>query len=128
MFSFFVLILKSIFIYIKNILTSLYIAIEKICIFLYNFLSPCVDSIKGELNEQEIYRIVSLTLSSGGGLYAVTKTLYINIDILVTNPVLAYQIKTFVEMLQHNNILIAILFVIFIGESIRRKYLHGQTQ
>lgn len=115
-------------IYIKNVFLTIFHAINKLVIFLINYLSPCAESIRGELNEQEVYRVVSVTLSSGGSIYAILKGLYGNVDTLVTNPVLANQIKIVVESLKNENFPLVIMIVIFILDSLRRKYAHGESQ
>lgn len=92
---------------------------------LIKFLGPVYNSVRGSINEKELYRVIALAMSVGTGFWGSVEYVYTHVHEFVTDPVTVAQINTFVTIAQKNWLFVTVPAVVFVGDLIRRKFLHG---
>ncbi len=101
---------------------------ETICWLIEEFLKfigPVYNSVRGSVNKAELYRVVTLAMSVGGGFWAAVEYVYTHLGEFVTDPTLVLGFNTFVSVVKTNWLFVVIPVVIFFGDFLRRKFTHG---
>jgi len=89
------------------------------------FLGPVYNSIRGKINEKELYRVITLAASVGTTFWGAVEYVYNHVHEFVNDPITVAQINTFVAVAQKNWLFVTVPLVVFIGDLLRRKFLHG---
>lgn len=121
-------VIKVTFQCVVDFLSWLFWTIVELVENLIRFIGPAANSVKGKLNEQELYRVIASAASVGGGFAGFVKYILTNVDKFVNDPVTASAIQAFITLVQNNWLLLTVPLVIFVGDALRRKYLHGETK
>lgn len=91
------------------------------------FLGPAENSIKNEIDKNEVVRASVLSVVSGGTIWVILSIIWTFIQSVVTDPNFIVNFKSFVDLLNEKNYLALFVAVsTFILDFIRRKYIHGQ--
>lgn len=102
---------------------------ESLCIILkkvYTFLRPVENSIKGQINAEEFFRVIMVALSSSGGFAGFVEYLQSHYNDFIVDPNIANGLHAFISHVQNHNLTWALFTTLFILEYLRRKYSHGQ--
>ncbi len=89
------------------------------------FLGPVYNSVRGSINEKELYRVITLAMSVGTTFWGGVEYVYTHMHEFVTNPVTIVQVNAFVAVVQKNWLFAVVPLVVFVGDLVRRKYFHG---
>lgn len=117
---------------IKNLCKAFLIVVQRLFELLGDFLvkiiiflGPVANSVKGVINPEEFYRVITLALSVGGSFYGFITYISNHANDFVTDPNVVISINTFAQHCKDKQIPLAIFTAIFLGDYIRRKYIHG---
>jgi hypothetical protein len=110
----------------RTIYSILHIVVD-LSINLITFLGPVLNSVYGKINEQELYRIIALSASVGGGLAGSLKYIADNAKNYISDPTILLFVQTLVTTVSNNLVLTGIVLAVFLIDFYRRKYQHGDS-
>ena len=88
------------------------------------FLSPVVNSVYGKINEEELYRVITLSVSVGGGLFGALTYIANHASEYISDKSTLVFVQTLAITLEKHSSLAIIVIGIFILDFYRRKF-HG---
>jgi hypothetical protein len=84
------------------------------------FLGPVGDSVQGQINTQEFFRVLALASSGGATAWGACQAINDNIGTIIIDKNLAVFIKAVVSGLQYNHFVVAIAISVFCLDCMRR--------
>jgi len=106
---------------IKNLCYNTYQIIKYIVVSAYRFLGPVTGSVYNHINPEELYRVLTLAVSAGGGTWGTLQFLLDNVD-QTLDKVWAPPVKVFLLSLRNNYAVLGVIIMVFILDLMRRKY------
>lgn len=88
------------------------------------FLGPVGNSIHGQINTQEFFRVLALASSGGATAWGACQAINDNVDTIVIDKTLAAFIHAIVSGLQYNHFVVGIAGIVFCVDCLRRSR-HG---
>ncbi len=93
---------------------------------MFNFLKPAWDSVRGEVNIEELWRVTLLSIAAGGSFWNVITSISLVFGTWITDPVLLKLFQDGSIMITNKDYMsLTLAIVAFITDYIRRKYYHG---
>ncbi len=95
---------------------------------MFKFFGPAWDSIRGEVNVEELWRAILLAIASGGSFWNVVTSISLTFGSWVTDPVLLKLFQDGSIMITNKDYMsLTLAIVAFVTDYLRRKYYHGDN-
>ena len=119
--------LLNMFLLLYDILQSILDGLIRLVKFIVKFLGPVAGSVYKSISQQELYRTIALSASSGTGVLGFLDVINHNMEKIIIDPVLAGFLRAVINGLQVNYFSVVVAITIFVGDLLRR-YFQGNRQ